>query len=162
MRTSAPWYYGGVTNYWHRHTQATRSTTVGPLVHHWYLNILKRIAEFEKKDINSGSNIYFIMQRWMEIRLVQGHCDLFEVLRKGIEAEMTDDAVATAAEENTQSYVNLTENRVKCSLQLSELISSITVTITIRQLSRQRGPRVTQNTNSPLVSLERKKIKIWI
>lgn len=93
----------------------------------------------------------------MEIRLVQGHCNLFEVSRKGIEAEMTEDAVATAAEENAQSHVNPKGNREKCSLQLSELISSITVTITIRQLSRQRGPRVTQNTNSPLVSLERKK-----
>lgn len=97
----------------------------------------------------------------MEIRLVQGHCDLFEVSRKGLEAETTEDAVATAAGENAQSHVNPKENRVKCSLQLSELISSITVTITIRQLSRQRrGPRVTQNTNLPLVRLDRKKIKI--
>lgn len=96
----------------------------------------------------------------MEIRLVQGHCDLFEVSGKELEAETTEDAVATAAGENTQSHVNPEENRVKCSLQLSELISSITVTITIRQLSRQRGPRVTQNTNSPLVRLDRKKIKI--
>lgn len=96
----------------------------------------------------------------MEIRLVQGHCELFEVSKKGLEAEMTEDAVATAAGENTQSHINPKENRVKCGLQLSELISSITVTITMRQLSRQRGPRVTQNTNSPLVRLDRKKIKI--
>lgn len=33
----------------------------------------------------------------MEIRLVQGHCDLFEVSRKGLEAETTEDAVATSS-----------------------------------------------------------------
>lgn len=77
-----------------------------------------------------------------QIRLEQGHCDPIEVSR-----QTTEDAVATKSRD---------ANRVKRGL-LSELISSITVTITIRQLSRQRGLLVTQNTNSPLVRLVRKK-----
>lgn len=80
----------------------------------------------------------------MEIRLVQGHCDLFEVSSKGSETE-TQKRLEQQQQPREIKSRDTERNRVKRGLQLSELISSITQMITIRQLSRQRGPRVTQN-----------------